>query len=1628
MAPSSPARALRRDDSTDDMTRHSGDSPRQRGFGDNFNPRGGSLAAASNSNLDEASSGSRGIPRTQTPLSFLSLADSTFTPLSSNRSESASSSGFQFVGGSVNSDEEQEQDQEHGAEDENSSTSNRHSPRHTTTGNNNTGKSPRSWNTHRRSLFSSITAMNLATAAGSITTTEPEAVSISKAQLVFNSGRASGSASTRATAAAAENNTDDSTAANAPRKSVDAEKGQYELSAPISPTSNSDACNNEHIANANHSLPISSPSAVSPSHESLLVGGVEEHPQNRTPGSASSTTDSRDEITTCGLPSHEQDTRTTRLRQHHLSLISEDQPSPFTQPPQTGADALSSPPHSPSSPKTTTTTTTSFTHSNSNHTTTEGGIIRPLVQRPVPHPLPPLPTSQSPTSSPAGAARRPSTIVRTASVHSVLRHPIPDINARSGSYTSNIANLEATAELFSMTSSIEDAIRDAHDELKRSDSRRSSILAASVRSGGDHSDGGQQVSAHTQPFVVRQSSIVGLNNTARFGGYSPAGYIMSPSNSLSSRLRSSSKGAGPLSRASSTRSRSEQAEGEGFPVLSRTGPGRDSMRSVHSNRSAPLSLAEITEMEPPSALTHEAMEEVDQGAVKGSDAEDEEAAILARAYQHVEPDATDIEVDMDRASFVEEDWVKTPVVGHSAAAETYWEDHEQPSLQLHNPQDPPSTRDSYQPPVEQRPPPTSHTSDPDNETDAFADFDGMHCDPDTVAEQFPFNPEESEYQPPVQRRSRMMQPPPVRPQSYFDPETNQQMLFYPARVPAMLNLPPKLGKGNKNTERNVRRSQILSQMPQTARESRSWLPDPLESEDAGTHFMGEDRPTSSQYSGIKGKGPEQALANLGENVEVTTPAVERQNEHPLTPEPLNLRRPAKLTDKRISRQALSELPPQLRASAFFELPRQAPKIEMKDGSAIATLDSILDASASAPVHAFTDHAFAGPLGSEVYGLDGKKGNRKSKLVLSSDASGDGAEKTDKGLAKGLAPPVLTKPKSMFSMFGRKSKSSTPKDEDSRSRISGSANEDRDSDDADEHSALAPSINEGSDDEEGDFDGKPTTLLAELQLRKMQHKNRTRGAHQKYPNGLHSTLLELDAVAQVEASARKGKKVNLAWTADTEEPESDDDEDVPLGLLAAKKRMGPDATERDVAIAAAEINRPLGLMEKREMEDNEPLSRRRDRLQGRPMAASMYLQPGSSGTRMTLGPGDANGSRFLRPMNSSGSLRPVSPLNGSGSHSRNGSMNSQTPDVEVEGETLGERMKRLRANDDDNPLPSARPVSMAFTSELMSQFGDLDEDKEKEAADKGKGKENAAPLNEEEETLGQRRRRLQAEREAREQEMASGGNADDGPVERRHNLASVLNAAPLNSAMGRMDPREAERRRKEVEGTRAQREADAKMAAFRAKVPTTLGDPKGGRVKSGGYMGGKFNDNAGGTIGLGLGLGQGHGHRQSHGVRPSASMGQMGQMGQLSQQQVYAGMNGQNSWANRSSANLIGAAGSYGNPNMGPHGQQNAMFVSQNSFGMGHNGGLLQQMQPQQPSPFANGSLLAMGGYGGGAAFGGGIGAAGGYAVNQTAYGAGVSYAAPNGMMFQQQPQTQAHLDQVERWRQSIQLNQGARHV
>jgi hypothetical protein len=297
--------------------------------------------------------------------------------------------------------------------------------------------------------------------------------------------------------------------------------------------------------------------------------------------------------------------------------------------------------------------------------------------------------------------------------------------------------------------------------------------------------------------------------------------------------------------------------------------------------------------------------------------------------------------------------------------------------------------------------------------------------------------------------------------------------------------------------------------------------------------------------------------------------------------------------------------------------------------------------------------------------------------------------------------------------------------------------------------------------------QPATLLAELQVRKAQLKSRNRTAATAFPQGMHSTLLQMDAVEEINTRKRRQQRVALAWEdpnlRDQEGERADEDDDVPLGVLYPSKnglinqKLGD---ERD-------WNRPLGLMEKRELENNEPLSSRRNRLRGGPALAR------------NLGP-------------SSG--RPPIPLD-----SRNSQFNlvvepDQSADAEAakedeeEGETLGQRLKKLRTknvldtaigNLDTPPKDGERPNS-TWSVDLLSQFGGLD------AADKKD--DNAAsppvqptPLTQEEldnETLGQRRARLQREREAAEAAGTAPEASASPAVRPSRSMADLLAVNPV----------------------------------------------------------------------------------------------------------------------------------------------------------------------------------------------------------------------------------------------------------
>ncbi|CEJ80656.1 hypothetical protein VHEMI00828 [[Torrubiella] hemipterigena] len=1011
--------------------------------------------------------------------------------------------------------------------------------------------------------------------------------------------------------------------------------------------------------------------------------------------------------------------------------------------------------------------------------------------------------------------------LHTGTVQSTTKivHPKPinaaapsEVPTRPGTAVSNVAQLEATAVRLSMTSSIDDAIRDLHGELKRSDSRRSSMLAASLK---DEPITGQ---------LTRHLSTSSANASRH------AGYLKSPGSlAAPGRMRSSSN-------------RSIGYEPEVPSLLSRNGPGKSSVRSV---RSVKPSLAEISESEPTSAPK---TADVDNGLVETSHGLGLEPAFTtstpAEPTQPAPVPSTDAFHAMMNSAFE-----------FSSSGQS-----QDKAATVEHPERPSSTR--------------SHDTFSQSQN-AFADFDGVHCDYDQAGEDeapqsapadMHFQEEGYDYFDlgiPEQEHideADMVEPPilqPIqptairreRPQSYMDPQTGIEMFYYPAKVPAMLNRPRKLSSKPKAVERNERQQKVLSAMwtgdggaKEMPNRRHSAMPKMATSASAGAGVRQSWLPDlRRQYRSSFMALPGEAHPEFREHEPVTQPGAEepeQAQEEPLeSPPPADtLRRPKRIShidDRRKAR--LSQLPSQLRASAFFDAPVVSPDIEIKDGSAMRTLDHILDVSATAPVSAFTDHLYAGPLGSEVYGKEKK---RQSTMTLSPSLASVGSPTELKTVKSRSSFMWLGKRSSSYnsqeipkahSVGGRslldpaESNLSSPKIGSEPARDEGHSIHSPGQPVADnaEHAepghaatgeheagleAAGEELMEEEEEEDDAFFGPPTTLLAELQLRKQQQKDRTK---QRFlvPSGTRATLLEMDAVAETQRKGRQTKRVNLAW----EDPNmhldqnGSDDEDVPLAILAAKQHGAKNM---------ADVERPVGLMERRDMEDNEPLSQRRARLQGLDLAPQQ-IRP----TTMIFSPsrlGDPNPSQLNLPT-------------------------IETPvEEEIEEETLAQRRKRLAAKDGGElALPTARPVSGAFSVEVLSQFGDLDEGKAK--------KEAAAPKEGEEETLGQRRRRLQAEKMAREEEMGiqgpSGGVYAGGAVQhadRRLSMASVLGAHLRKSPDLRVQE---ERLRREQEEMIA-REQEAKMAAMRMQMPQTLVGP--GKATNGGFRGGMYNDGTGGV--------------------------------------------------------------------------------------------------------------------------------------------------------------------------------------
>lgn len=575
------------------------------------------------------------------------------------------------------------------------------------------------------------------------------------------------------------------------------------------------------------------------------------------------------------------------------------------------------------------------------------------------------------------------------------------------------------------------------------------------------------------------------------------------------------------------------------------------------------------------------------------------------------------------------------------------------------PLQPPPLHNAAQDAPEERPSTSASLDTYRQATGLFMDFDGVHYTPHSQAA--------------VDRRVSLHNPLAQRPQSHIQPPPGEDMVYYPAPVPMMLNLPQRLSKAPTAAERDKRRTQVLSSVPPDARKSAAWLGGVTEEELEGAD------------------DPRKTLRQSSNNV--------------------------------------AGVPPQLRASAFFDAPSTRQDIEVLQGSAVATLDSILDASAYVPVSAFTDHPIVGNVRREVYGRPAQRMSSipidEKKITLEERKKRRSSLGT---LLRRSSSGLLTVSKSRIASRESKAEEDAEQTEAEAAQNSAEGTPLRlsrnyeapeesilpDGDEFDEEAEEGErEMGEENREEDDELNGPPTTLLAELQMRKQQQKLRNRTAATAFPNGMHSTLLQLDAVAQVQKKTRKQKHITLAW----EDPAmigqgGVDDDDVPLGMLFPGKRTVED--------------RPVGLVAKREMEDNEPLSKRRARLR----EDVPTMQGPSPVKRSTT-------TSFL-------------------------DLPGLTDDQEREGETLAQRTRRLKAQGG-----TARGLESGdFTNEVLSQLG---------------GPVQEAPKSktpDAEETLGQRRKRLQAESKSRE---VSGGDGQNATLKPRRSMADISQAHPAAGA-------------------------------------------------------------------------------------------------------------------------------------------------------------------------------------------------------------------------------------------------------
>ncbi|KAI9714371.1 MAG: hypothetical protein M1820_000332 [Bogoriella megaspora] len=1003
-----------------------------------------------------------------------------------------------------------------------------------------------------------------------------------------------------------------------------------------------------------------------------------------------------------------------------------------------------------------------------------------------------------------------------------LQHPSPGLQSLQGAYIGNVERLEQEAErLSSGGSDLAENIRRLKAEQRLSESRRASLRSTPTPAEeGKPSLFTRSRNASTSSY---SNSIVDVNSAARWGGYSPGGYVGSPVGSI--RSGSYSHRTPPMVRSTSRTSRLTQLpepEQEGKPLDSPfigstvvptlatpQPPGRrsfsreyenmaqeireqlDSISPQHDEQEVGMDAegdATVTNTDCGQGIRDQLNVESPSHDRRAAEIDEEEDLTLRNVVMAQEiHERLDLISPEDIQDNPEHEGTE-PVTQPEASGQEHrsLDDHTESLQPLH-------ASSNLTVPQYQEQSTGDHLLIDEQTTDAqsraltppgrpssaasadtykqarllFHDFDGVHYAPSIR----PGDEDEENDDVPSMRHQPLTRADILgKPNSHIEPPPDDDMVYYPAPVPRTLNLPKRLSQLPAATVQAKRRSQVLGALSPEARNSALWLGQP-----------GTDSVASNPIEG----SPQSAKSQ--------------------------------------SKTSLTGLPPQLRASAYFDPPAVSQDVEIKGESAVATLDSILEASATAPVGVFTDHPFAGKAGRGIFGRERMKRSTTSPLEKPSDDN----RKSRSTLSLLLGRRKSAGPDQVM-QNGNSSKLSLG------TQLNG-AGEDQEgpNQDAEEEEDQA------EEEEDDDFEqfGPPSTLLAELQLRKRQQKQRNRTAATAFPNGMHSTLLELDAVAQVEKKRRMAQRPALAWEDSQQRAAEEglaDDDDVPLGMLFP----GRDGLVNK-SKGQSDWDRPLGLIERRELEDNEPLSRRRNRLRG----ISPNKREPSPDKRATANFASQEHLLAQKP----------------------------EPEDSEEDEPLAQRVRRLKNRETLNAAigdVGNRPLSSDFASELMSQFGGVEENKD--AAGRGKA---AMPEDPEEETLGQRRKRLQAEAlaarngTAQQNRNTSGGSDPQGQasgarpsLKPTRSLADLLSANPTGSRQSSAEQGKAatrpgtllfknedkqERRRTRMLEQNRKSAAEGLNAPL-LNVPAPSNQLNSVGQPSGGFAGGLYNDGMGGV--------------------------------------------------------------------------------------------------------------------------------------------------------------------------------------